>query len=79
MRTVLGSPWGRLFRNWETLTPDADGFPRSDTAFEVKLSGAKALVRRSASWAPASRRRRNSSLERLAGIEGRSKEPLIYE
>ena len=28
MREVLDSPWGRLFRNWETLTPDANGFPR---------------------------------------------------
>ena len=24
MRDVLDSPWGRLFRNWETLTPDAE-------------------------------------------------------
>ena len=27
MREVLDSPWGRLFRNWEHLTPDANGFP----------------------------------------------------
>jgi uncharacterized protein (DUF362 family) len=26
--TVLDSPWGRLFENWEQLTPDADGFPQ---------------------------------------------------
>ena len=25
---VLDSPWGRLFENWEGLTPDADGFPQ---------------------------------------------------
>jgi hypothetical protein len=27
MDQVLDSPWGRLFENWERLTPDADGFP----------------------------------------------------
>jgi uncharacterized protein (DUF362 family) len=27
MRKVLASDWGRLFRNWEHLTPDANGFP----------------------------------------------------
>ena len=26
MRKVLDSDWGRLFRNWEQLTPDTDGF-----------------------------------------------------
>ena len=26
MRQVLDSPWGRLFENWERLTPDANGF-----------------------------------------------------
>ena len=24
---MLDSPWGRLFENWEHLTPDANGFP----------------------------------------------------
>ena len=24
---VLAGPWGRLFQNWERVTPDADGFP----------------------------------------------------
>ena len=28
MTQVLGSPWGRLFENWERLTPDASGFPQ---------------------------------------------------
>ena len=28
MRQALSSPWGRLFENWEQLTPDANGFPR---------------------------------------------------
>ena len=27
MKQVLASPWGRLFENWEQLTPDANGFP----------------------------------------------------
>ena len=27
IKQVLHSPWGRLFENWEQLTPDADGFP----------------------------------------------------
>jgi uncharacterized protein (DUF362 family) len=27
MKTVLESPWGRLFQNWERLTPDERGFP----------------------------------------------------
>lgn len=25
---VLDSPWGRLFENWEHLTPDSNGFPQ---------------------------------------------------
>ena len=27
MAAVLDSPWGRLFRGWDDLKPDADGFP----------------------------------------------------
>jgi len=27
MREVLASDWGRLFRNWEALAPDAQGWP----------------------------------------------------
>jgi len=27
MQDVLDSDWGRLFRNWESLTPDEKGFP----------------------------------------------------
>src|SRR5919106_6676443 len=27
MHDVLGSPWGRLFRNWDTLEANADGYP----------------------------------------------------
>jgi uncharacterized protein (DUF362 family) len=28
MESVLASPWGRLFENWEKLTPDANGYPQ---------------------------------------------------
>jgi uncharacterized protein (DUF362 family) len=28
MKQALDSPWGRLFENWEQLTPDASGFPQ---------------------------------------------------
>ena len=46
MRDVLTSHWGKLFLNWENLTPDANGFPQvgGDSA-ELKLTGGKALVR----------------------------------
>ena len=27
VKAALASDWGRLFRNWETLTPDEQGFP----------------------------------------------------
>src|SRR6476646_3555677 len=46
MRDVLASPWGKLFRNWETLTPNADGFPQvGDESAEINLTGGKALIR----------------------------------
>jgi hypothetical protein len=45
MRDVLESPWGRLFRNWETLTPTDAGFPDvGTTAPEIEKTGARALV-----------------------------------
>jgi hypothetical protein len=48
MKSVLESPWGRLFRNWETVAPDAqgNGYPEvgSDAA-QIERTGAKALVR----------------------------------
>jgi hypothetical protein len=45
MQDVLGSPWGRLFRNWEHLRPNEDGFADvgSDAA-QIEKTGAKALV-----------------------------------
>ncbi len=46
MHDVLDSPWGRLFRNWEHVTPDTNGYPSvGDTAAEIKLTGARALGR----------------------------------
>ena len=32
MKEVLASDWGRLFANWEKLTPDERGFPSSATS-----------------------------------------------
>jgi uncharacterized protein (DUF362 family) len=45
MKEVLDSSWGRLFENWERLTPNADGFPDvgADPAVSPR-SGWRALV-----------------------------------
>ncbi len=44
MAAVLDSDWGRLFQNWEKLTPDAQGFPTvGDQPAELKLLGASAF------------------------------------
>ena len=44
MTEVLRSPWGRLFQNWETLTPDADGFPTvGDAPAQAPRLGLRAL------------------------------------
>jgi hypothetical protein len=45
MKHVLGSPWGRLFENWERLTPDASGFPQvGDAPAAVTRTGLRAFV-----------------------------------
>jgi hypothetical protein len=47
MEQVLGSPWGRLFRNWESLQPDAAGRGYPDVggdAATIEKTGTKALV-----------------------------------
>lgn len=45
MKQALNSDWGRLFRNWERLTPDANGFPAvGDTAPELTRTGFRAFV-----------------------------------
>jgi hypothetical protein len=45
MHEALASPWGRLFRNWETVTADANGYPDvgSDVA-QIEKTGTRALV-----------------------------------
>lgn len=47
MRAVLQSPWGRLFRNWERLTPDENGYQTDmgTEPAELKRAGFSALVR----------------------------------
>lgn len=40
MKEVLKSPWGKLFSNWETLTPNEAGFPDVGSGpGHLKLSG----------------------------------------
>jgi hypothetical protein len=44
MKQVLDSPWGRLFENWERLTPNADGFANvGDAPASVTRGGMHAL------------------------------------
>jgi len=46
MGAVLASEWGRLFRNWEHLTPNEDGFPTvGDEPAELKRTGWRAFTR----------------------------------
>ena len=43
---VLDSDWGRLFRNWETLTPTAAGFPSvGEAGAEVHRVGMRAFTK----------------------------------
>jgi hypothetical protein len=40
MARALESPWGRLFGDWEHLSPDEDGYPEiGDQPAEIKKSG----------------------------------------
>ena len=45
MQGVLASPWGRLFRNWETVKAEGNGYPDvgSDAA-QIEKLGSKAFV-----------------------------------
>ncbi len=44
MQLALESEWGRLFRNWESLTPDEQGFPEvGEDAAELHLEGISAF------------------------------------
>jgi uncharacterized protein (DUF362 family) len=46
MRQVLGSDWGRLFRNWENLTPDEQGFESvGEAPAELDRVGFKAFLK----------------------------------
>ena len=45
MEGSLASPWGRLFRNWETRPPDAHGFPDVGTdVAQIEKVGGKAFM-----------------------------------
>ena len=44
MQDVLDSPWGRLFRNWDTVAATAEGFPDVGTgAAEIEKTGLRAF------------------------------------
>jgi hypothetical protein len=46
MHDVLESDWGRLFRHWETLTPDARGYPVVPPGgADIQRTGFKAFTR----------------------------------
>jgi hypothetical protein len=45
MRDVLDSDWGRLFRNWEKVTPDDNGFPEvGEHPAELHRTGWRAFL-----------------------------------
>jgi len=46
MRAALESPWGRLFRNWEHVAADSNGYPLvGTTPAEAPRTGLRALAR----------------------------------
>jgi hypothetical protein len=46
MREALDSGWGRLFHNWERLTPDEQGYPTlGEGPAEIKRTGLQAFWR----------------------------------
>jgi hypothetical protein len=46
MKQVLASPWGRLFQNWERLTPTTDGFPEvGEEPTDAPHAGRRAFAR----------------------------------
>jgi hypothetical protein len=46
MRDVLASPWGRLFRNWDTRQATGEGYPDvGGDAAEIERTGVRALWR----------------------------------
>ena len=45
-RDTLDGPWGRLFRNWESVRADANGYADvGGVAAQIDKTGAKALLR----------------------------------
>jgi hypothetical protein len=45
METALRSEWGRLFRNWESVKSDANGYPDiGQEGVELQRVGFKALL-----------------------------------
>jgi hypothetical protein len=45
MRQALGSVWGRLFRNWERVTADENGYPDvGNDEGTIKKTGIRALL-----------------------------------
>ena len=46
MRDALASPWGRLFRGWESAVANEDGYTNfGNDAAEIQRTGMKALIR----------------------------------
>ncbi len=46
MKDVLSSEWGRLFQNWEHVTPDANGYPDvGEAPAELTRLGARAFAK----------------------------------
>jgi uncharacterized protein (DUF362 family) len=46
MAAILDSPWGRLFRGWDNLKPDADGFPKvGEQSATIGRAGLAAFAR----------------------------------
>jgi hypothetical protein len=45
MEAALNSPWGRLFRNWESLRADDAGYPDVGTdGAQIEKLGSKAFI-----------------------------------
>jgi hypothetical protein len=45
MRDVLAGPWGRLFRNWETVAADGEGYKNVGTdAAQIERTGGRAFI-----------------------------------
>jgi len=45
MREVLTSPWGRLFRGWESAVADENGYSHVNESADLERTGMRALIR----------------------------------